>query len=376
MVLRKLARAVAVLAGLLLVAVVGARLVVLHFVTKAFPPYAFPSERVEVRELQTAAPFGDCRITRDAGALLNPMIELDDGNHPAAAPPWWAAPEVTASLKAGGSTWLDHLGDGPRGDLSITAALLPYDGWDWMSSGHGAALLEGSGPGASASTVGIPNFVTIQTLAKLRLLEGLRSGDALPALREVRHLAQLLTCADDLVGYMVSVALLGIEADGYAAAVDREILAPDAWSPVPEDTRRQMKRLPWGLSMIYSGWAPGGSLARVEAVGGPIPGRCAALGQAVHMWTLHRELLGERWPLELDHTAPMRALDTTLVQSDCRLSLMRGYWSHPEWSAGAFHELAGNLSWVQTPYIRDIALLVLQPLSTPNDQYGSGATPP
>ncbi len=347
---------------------VGARAALLQRHEAAEVGAAFPQEHVDalladVKRLQGALPFGECHITRDAGVVLNPLMSLDDNVHVSATPPWWADPAVASALKAGGSTWTDHVEDGPRGDLSVTKVLLDYDGWDSMASGPGAALLaEGITPGTPAFAVGIPNMLPFLTLARLRLLEGLRTGDMLPALQEVRHLALLVYCEETLVGQMVALSVLGFEADGYTAAVERGILLPDAWTPIAKDLRETLKRTAFGLSGLYSGWAPEGSLERLDAIGGPVHGRCGALAAAVEGWSVHRPYVGAPWPYEPDHRGPVLAIDRLLATAPCRLPFVRAYWAHPE----------SESAWLTAPYVRDHTLHGMLDIATLNfDQYGA-----
>jgi hypothetical protein len=271
----------------------------------------------DIALIQQQSPIGECHITHDAAEVLNALIDLDDNRpeHRSQTPPWWADPAVSAALKADNSSWKDHVKDGPRGDLSITRTLLAYDGWDSSSSGPKLAV-----QAVASYAYPIPNLVPFQTLAKLRLLEGLRSGEMKGALEEVRHLTELVACEEWLVGAMIAVALLGIEADGYEEAVKRGILPAEAWKPVPKPVREAMKREGFGLVLLYAGLAPEGSLDRLDRVQGLIFGRCAAMGEAMMQWALLRAFLGEPWPFELDHQAAVRALDPILATSSCRLS--------------------------------------------------------
>jgi hypothetical protein len=338
---------------------------------------AFPAAHVDalfadVAILQADLPFGECRVTRDAGLLLNPLIGLDDGVHAAARPPWWAAASEGDLLRKGGSKWTDHMNDGPRGDLSITTALLAFDGWDSTSSGAGAAALASVGePGVTPLTIGIPQVVGFQTLARLRLLEGLRTGDMLRALQEVRHLAVLVACEESIVGQMVAVAILRIEGDGYAAAVARGAIAREAWTPLPEGTVERLKRVTFGLVGIYAGHAPPGSVERLEAVPGPIFGRCGALSEAMGQWGLYRGFVGDPWPFEGDHTGVTEAIDRVLETTPCRLRAARAFWADPEWATSMLTEDGEEAPWARLPYFREYTLHTLMGTASVNyDQYG------
>jgi hypothetical protein len=367
---RRLPLVLVALGLLVLLGLVGARAALLqrHEAAEggaAFPPAHVDALLADVKRLQGELPFGECRITRDAGVVLNPLVSLDDNVHVSATPPWWADPAVEKALRTRESSWRDHVEDGPRGDLSVTKVLLDYDGWDSMASGPGAALLaEGIPPGTPMFEIGIPNMVPFLTLARLRLLEGLRTGDMLPALQEVRHLATLVHCEETLVGQVVATTVLGIEADGYTAAVARGILLPDAWTPIAKDVREALRRTAFGLAGLYAGWAPEGTLERLDAIGGPLHGRCGAIAAAVEQWTQYRPYVGAPWPYEPDHRGPVLALDRALAAAPCRLPQVRAYWAAPE----------SESAWLTAPYVRDHAFHGLFDIGPMNfDQYG--ATP-
>lgn len=207
-----------------------------------------------------------------------------------------------------------------------------------------------AGPGTDVDSFGIPNMIPLIHLAKLRVLEGLRTGDAHPALQEVRHLARLVACQDSLVAAAIAKALLDVEARGHARAIERGMLAADAWTPVPEEVRAAMRRVGFGFAGVYLGLGPDGSVERVEALPDTVFGRCAGLGEAMHLLSIQRAVLGEPWPFEIDHDAAARTLDGVLETTSCRLPMERAYWVHPEWNAGL-----GEKDFSSLPYVRDLA---------------------
>lgn len=159
---------------------------------------------------------------------------------------------------------------------------------------------------------------------------------------------------------MVSVSILGVEARGYELAVERGLLPAEAWSPIPAEQRKALKRATFGLVAVYAGLAPAGSRERVEAVGGPFPGRCAARrGRRAH------------------HPAPGPAGQAVPLRGGPRPALPRdrcpprgqplsapgfpGLLSHPEWTDHAVTKMTvGNpIDWARLPWVRDIAFYSL-----------------
>lgn len=345
---------------------VGARTAALGMARQNAPKWTFPAEHVDamvedLRRLAAAPPLAPCGTTRDAGVVFERILEVEGRANPLAAPPWWQHDEVYRALKANDSSWWQHVEDAPRGDLSVTAELLAYDGWSGVLPATRAALEREGGPGVTVLELRSFNVMTLPTLAKLRVLEGLRNGEPVPALREVRQLARLVSCDESLVPQMVAVSILGVEARGYELAVERGLMPAEAWSPIPAEHRKALKRATFGLAAVYAGLAPAGSRERVEAVGGPFPGRCAALAEAVELTTLHRDLLGKRYPFEVDHGQPFREIDALLAASPCPLPVSRAYWSHPEWTDHALTKMTGGnpIDWARLPWVRDIAFYSL-----------------
>ncbi len=359
--MRALPKSVLVLLALL-AGVVGLRLAALGFIRKTVPQWQFPAEHVEamirdIHSIEASPPFPLCGTTRDAAAVFDRILAAADGSSPLSDPPWWQHDEVHRALKANKSRWWEHVEEAPQGDLSITAELLAYDGWSGLLPTSRASLEREGGPGVIAFQFPRPNVMSLHTLAKLRILQGLRSREPLPALKEVRHLARLVSCGEQLIPQMVTTAILNVEARGYELAVEHGLLPAHAWSPVPAEQRKALKRVSFGLVAVYSGLAPEGTFQRVDALAGAVPGRCGALGEALEIATLQQAVLGEPYPFEVDHHQPIRDLDAALKTTPCSLPVPRAYWSHPEWTAEVMTEMAGSalLDPTRLPWVRDIA---------------------
>ncbi len=207
----------------------------------------------QIRRIDAAAPLEVCGSRRDAAELLNPMIGLDAPSPPPSASPWWAHPDVTAALKRDGSKWWDRIAEGPRGDLSVTRELLAYDHWTLPEADPGVFPTM---PGWEVPTAKV---FSLQTLAKLRLLEGFRSAALLPALVEVRHLASLLACGSNrMYDPMVALALLTFEVEAYHQGVERGLIGAGDWRPVPKSLIEEMRQLAWSFMIIEAGWVEPG----------------------------------------------------------------------------------------------------------------------
>lgn len=318
----------------------------------------------ELTTLRDAGLHGACVVTRDAGPLLNPIAGLELTNNPA---PWWAEPEVNAALNEGDSYWLDHVDDAPTGDLSLTTALLAYDGWEVANAPRVRAVLDGSAV-VPAFEAPMPRLVPVLTLAKLRLLDGVRRDDLAAAILEVDHLASLIACDESLVSAVVAATVRALVPDVVEVARRRGAQIPDSWVAPPAGREDMVRRVTFGLSAVYLGHAPPDSISRVGQLrreGQALPGECAALGEALPQWSFYQYLLGDPWPGELDHLAPMRGLTAALEASPCRLVLGRAYLANPAWNARAF-EVEDGSSLVRLPYLRDLNFYLFRAVAAPD----------
>ena len=92
-------------------------------------------------------------------------------------------------------------------DLGCRQALLQFDHWSIAT----ASPLRDVAAAKTYADAPIPNFVTLQSWVKLRLLKGLHEGDLPSASAEVRHLAELCGSTGTLVGDMIRLSMLGLE---------------------------------------------------------------------------------------------------------------------------------------------------------------------
>lgn len=163
-------------------------------------------------------------------------------------------------------------------------------------------------------TEDIPNFVDAQWAAKVRLAQGLKSGDAREAAREVREFARLALTTEHLVGLMIGTAMLGIERHVYEEAVRRGQNV-EGWTPVSEVDQQALKGAIWAAA------APHSLLAQAPLRDVDLPvGRCAGL----------REGIGGAWYLRgwVEDDMPDRytSLTKALDASTCRLPRARAAW--------------------------------------------------
>lgn len=177
-------------------------------------------------------------------------------------------------------------------DFAWMKELLAFDHWSMMTAGP---LRDG--PTQSFMEAPIPNFVTLQNWAKLRLLKGLHEGDLASASLEVRHLAMLCATTGTLVGDMIRLAILGIE-----RGFSEEHQLPNA----PALTQAEAQRLRGASFAAVDFLLPGVDPATRTKALKCLPNRCTALVEALGMSASLRELVPRRAPEVAPRSAAVR----------------------------------------------------------------------
>lgn len=271
---------------------------------------------------------------------------------------------LIASLKQWGPDWPKYAGDAgvEQLDLQWMAQLSAYGYWDLEPVGGPLDAVP-----FAPLTEPIPYFIDVQNFAKVRLLQGLGSGDARVAAAEVRELARLSLTAEHLVAEMIGVALLGMERKAYDESVARG-LPVDGWVPVAEADQRRLKRVLWAALAPFT-LAATGPVTQGEVSSG----RCSALKEGLTMAHFLRGYLEERLPER--YASLSKALD----ESPCRLRRHRAVWTKKATEgqlATSVGELCGNPTTrddalcsapadvIQLPFVRAYIGLNLASLST------------
>ncbi len=121
--------------------------------------------------------------------------------------------------------------------------------------------------------VNLPNYVSLQHWAKLRLLKGVHEGNLAQASVEVRHLAGLIASSGTLIGEMIRISMYGIERKTWE---DLGQPMPEALPSADEAWRLRHSAFA-GMYLLY----PGVPRAVKEKALKCIPMRCAALVEAI-----------------------------------------------------------------------------------------------
>jgi hypothetical protein len=191
----------------------------------------------------------------------------------------------------------------------------------WLSGLSGAGYLDIEGEGSALQQAPfdplqepIPNFIDLQNVAKVHLAQGLKAGDARPAARDVRELARLCLTSELLIGDMIAVALLGIEARVHDEAARRG-QDVTGWTVYSPEQRLALRRVDWVGAAPYTLMATG-ALASFE----PVIGRCTGLreagGMAHYIRSYGEGAFADRYA----------AIGAALEKSPCRLRRLKAAW--------------------------------------------------
>ncbi len=210
--------------------------------------------------------------------------------------------------------WIDHIDDIDLDgvDIAWMSELPRYGYWDLEVAGSPMNIDPWFYPEAP-----IPDFISLQTLHRVRLLLGLKSGDLGPALIEARALARLCASTELLIGDLFAVAMAGDERTAIEAArargidVDAVIAAAD-FAVDDEATVDRYKRACFATSMAY----------RLDEVS---PGladhvhicRCSGLQEGIAGADMLRAFASDRY------ASRYQALESQLSSSNCRLKNAR-----------------------------------------------------
>jgi hypothetical protein len=163
-------------------------------------------------------------------------------------------------------------------DFTWMTELQQFDHW----SLYGAGPLRDDKP-TNFYEANLPNYITLQSWAKLRLLKGVHEGNLAQASVEVRHLAGLIASSGTLIGEMIRLAMYGIERKTWE----------ELGQPMPEgipstDEAWRLRHSAFaGMYLLY----PGVPRAVKEKALKCIPMRCSALVEAIGAAASMRQLV-------------------------------------------------------------------------------------
>ncbi len=170
-----------------------------------------------------------------------------------------------------------------------------------------------------------PNFVTLQSWVKLRLLKGLHENDLPQASVEVRHLGDLVATTGSLVGDMIRIAFFNIERGFYE---EHGLTAP------PGLTAHQAHQLRHGDFASRQFLMPGVESAVREKAIKCMPNRCTAMAEAIGTTAMMRKVAPESrehltWLLQQPQCDPALAELSARFRPLAAKEVMEVLDSHP-----------------------------------------------
>lgn len=220
---------------------------------------------------------------------------------------------LQANIDAWGSNWLDHVDDVDLTgvDLRWMNDLARFDFWDIEADGSPMNDLPWDW-----RTTPLPNFISLQTAAKVRLLQGLREARGAEAAAEVRELARLAASTEVLVGEMVGVAMMKSDVRARQIATKRGHDVT-SWPMSTMHEAERLKRTIWAANGFFRTVPLAPAIEKDVVVG-----RCAALMEGGAAALMVRGLMKQQRHLER-----YASLTTSINDSPCRLKNLRRAWN-------------------------------------------------
>lgn len=205
----------------------------------------------------------------DAGPLLNRWMEWESPGPPMPAD---SPLQLPAHLKEKKTLeeWFALNPDVSSLDFAWMRELQAFGRWDFSRN----LPFKHEEP-FNMMTASIPNFISLLEWSKFRMLQGLKSGQTMEAVRDVRHLAWLSYRTDTLIGAMIANAILGTERKAHALMKE----PPMEWRPMSQEQGDRMKAVFWA-SVAFSNINTPVAVARKARSCGSGLSRCHGLVEA------------------------------------------------------------------------------------------------
>lgn len=173
----------------------------------------------------------------------------------------------------------------------------------------------------------------LSRIARVRLLQGLKSKDIAGAARDVEHLARLAATSEHWNVVLASISMMQASRDAFEHARAEGLFDPgapgvDEWAPPSRaslDAAWRAVRAYMGVLNFYVDPAQLGDLLTAPDLHA---GRCAALNDAAIMYITVAPMSGDDY--ELCREWITKALEDTKARSECRLTLAREAWGNDE----------------------------------------------
>lgn len=218
--------------------------------------------------------------------------------------------------------WVEYIAKGRplSADLSLFKNIGKFDHWD-LERDSPISELASRGIFVPPTRLPIPDTSDLITLAKLRLIDGGLRQDYLPALRDVRALAQLMMTTENLQLVLSGIFILDHERRAFEYYVNEMKWQNAEWHPVERNVTRRAHRAVLATRGYLRLWTKPERLQKYF-LGDVVPvGFCASVNEALPFEYSLRGALEPQLPLELDTREEYLRLDRILLkaQTRCRL---------------------------------------------------------
>jgi hypothetical protein len=301
---------------------------------------------------------------KDAGVILNqlhlPVIairqEEDTSKLPNNREYYRRLP--MSGLKLTSDEWMELADEKVeyRADFSWMKTLEQYSYWDlYLSNGKNPDNTYSQ----THSIEQIPNLNIFVRWARLRLVSGIISKDPLPALKEVRKLAELIYSTETIYGTGVAIEILANMNRAILESRNRQLLKVADWPLINFDLYKKARVLAWSVNHWTDFFASNEYKSEIFQLQ-PIFGSCAAINEAAIGAANLGSLPLTKDPLLFERGFEQQTQDFRKFVSEqgkyCRLTYAKYILDHPAplQIPKAIGESSFDLTYLtyQIPYLR------------------------
>ncbi len=228
--------------------------------------------------------------------------------------------------------WKDYVPPNPLLlDPSWISKLSEFDHWDFHAQGPYQSVLDSNSKPTNPYLVQMPELQEIFPAARDHIQRGMKKSDPSRALMEVRHLARLLYTTETLVGSMIGMGLLKLEAQAYFLNFARLGKKLPGYQPYTQDEVEDMRKTLWATGSFVDLTSPETTAQFFLRDSWPV-GSCAALNEAAQASLLVRGMIQKKYPFERETEPMLSTFDRVIAKSKshCRLKFARSYLARPE----------------------------------------------
>ncbi|MBI3179585.1 MAG: hypothetical protein HYZ27_07970, partial [Deltaproteobacteria bacterium] len=231
------------------------------------------------------------------------------------------AQEQRERIKAWGTQWPEHAGDGllSEVDLAWMQEIRRFGYWRLEKQSVWADLEE-----IDLLTLPLPSLMDLRALCKLRLLKGLGEPTLTPALEDVRHLSWLLYSTHVAIAAVVGLSNLSLESELHQALREMGDARATSWNPIASEVPATARRVFLARLYMSSLMLTRDTFAATLPTAPLRPGDCLVFSQATWWMLASRSALEERLRDHFTLFGDRLAEFAGSCRAEWQLSLWRG----------------------------------------------------